>query len=190
VPEFCGPLPEGPGPTSSSGSLPALRVARRCSPVGFDRQQNLSFFSQNTSLSVIICPQHRKRCYHLAMGRALLYASRWQREKAAPRTPRARDASWATAHQIFLLSFFFTFWLLFWKIFKFEQIWNQNIFQIWINLKFEHFSNLNKNWNLNNFQIWTKFEIWTIFKFEQNSNLDIFQIWNMNNFQIWTNFKI
>jgi hypothetical protein len=41
------------------------------------------------------------------MGRALLYASRWQREKAAPRTPRARDASWATAHQIFLLSFFY-----------------------------------------------------------------------------------
>jgi hypothetical protein len=39
VPEFCGPLPEGPGPTSSSGSLPALRVARRCSPVGFGRQQ-------------------------------------------------------------------------------------------------------------------------------------------------------
>jgi hypothetical protein len=31
-------LPEGPGPTSSPGSLPALRVARRCSPVGFGRQ--------------------------------------------------------------------------------------------------------------------------------------------------------
>src|SRR4051812_30018619 len=42
VPEFCGPLPEGPGPTSSSGSLPALRVARRCSPVGFDRQHILA----------------------------------------------------------------------------------------------------------------------------------------------------
>jgi hypothetical protein len=41
VPEFCGPLPEGPGPTSSSGSLPALRVARRCSPVGFGRQHQL-----------------------------------------------------------------------------------------------------------------------------------------------------
>src|SRR4051794_3976647 len=36
----CGPLPEGPGPTSSPGSLPALRVARRCSPVGFGRQQD------------------------------------------------------------------------------------------------------------------------------------------------------
>src|SRR3954464_9911360 len=42
VPEFCGPLPEGPGPTSSSGSLPSLRVARRCSPVGFDRQHILA----------------------------------------------------------------------------------------------------------------------------------------------------
>ncbi|KAK1641990.1 hypothetical protein QYE76_059795 [Lolium multiflorum] len=35
------PLPEGPGPTSS-GSLPALRVARRCSPVGFGRQHILA----------------------------------------------------------------------------------------------------------------------------------------------------
>src|SRR4051812_16888333 len=42
VPEFCGPLPEGPGPTSSSGSLPALRVARRCSPVSFGRQHILA----------------------------------------------------------------------------------------------------------------------------------------------------
>ncbi|KAK1693865.1 hypothetical protein QYE76_010562 [Lolium multiflorum] len=32
------PSPEGPGPTSGSGSLPALRVARRCSPVSFGRQ--------------------------------------------------------------------------------------------------------------------------------------------------------
>src|SRR4051812_9897119 len=40
VPEFCGPLPEGQGPTSSPGSLPALRVARRCSPVGFGRQHH------------------------------------------------------------------------------------------------------------------------------------------------------
>jgi hypothetical protein len=32
------PLTEGPGPTSSPGSLPAPRVACRCSPVGFDRQ--------------------------------------------------------------------------------------------------------------------------------------------------------
>jgi hypothetical protein len=30
---------EGPGPTSSPGSLPAPRVACRYSPVGFDRQQ-------------------------------------------------------------------------------------------------------------------------------------------------------
>jgi hypothetical protein len=34
-----GPLTEGPGPTSSPGSLPAPRVACRCLPVGFDRQQ-------------------------------------------------------------------------------------------------------------------------------------------------------
>jgi hypothetical protein len=33
------PLTEGPGPTSHLGSLPAPRVACRCSPVGFDRQQ-------------------------------------------------------------------------------------------------------------------------------------------------------
>jgi hypothetical protein len=37
VPDF-GPLTEGPGPNSSPGSLPAPRVACRCSPVGFDRQ--------------------------------------------------------------------------------------------------------------------------------------------------------
>jgi hypothetical protein len=40
VPDL-GPLTEGPGPTSSPGSLPAPRVACRCSPVGFDRQQLL-----------------------------------------------------------------------------------------------------------------------------------------------------
>jgi hypothetical protein len=33
-----GSLTEGPGPTSSPGSLLAPRVACRCSPVGFDRQ--------------------------------------------------------------------------------------------------------------------------------------------------------
>jgi hypothetical protein len=37
VPDF-RPLTEGPGPTSSPGSLPAPRVACRCSPAGFDRQ--------------------------------------------------------------------------------------------------------------------------------------------------------
>jgi hypothetical protein len=37
VPDF-GPLTKGPGPTSSSGSLAAPRVACRCSPAGFDRQ--------------------------------------------------------------------------------------------------------------------------------------------------------
>jgi hypothetical protein len=31
-------LTEGPGPASRPGSLPAPRVACRCSPVGFDRQ--------------------------------------------------------------------------------------------------------------------------------------------------------
>jgi hypothetical protein len=40
VPDL-GPLTEGPGPTSSPGSLPAPHVARRCSPVGFDRQHIL-----------------------------------------------------------------------------------------------------------------------------------------------------
>jgi hypothetical protein len=39
VRQIAGPLTEGPGPTSSSGSLPAPRVACRCSPVDFDRQQ-------------------------------------------------------------------------------------------------------------------------------------------------------
>jgi hypothetical protein len=34
-----GPLTEGPGPTSRPGSLPAPRVACRCPPAGFDRQQ-------------------------------------------------------------------------------------------------------------------------------------------------------
>jgi hypothetical protein len=38
VPDL-GPLTEGPGSTSSLGSLPAPRVACRCSPAGFDRQQ-------------------------------------------------------------------------------------------------------------------------------------------------------
>jgi hypothetical protein len=37
-----GPLTEGPGSTSSPGSLPAPRVACRCSPVGFDRQHTPS----------------------------------------------------------------------------------------------------------------------------------------------------
>jgi hypothetical protein len=39
VRQITGPLTKGPGPTSSPGSLPAPRVACRCSPVGFDRQQ-------------------------------------------------------------------------------------------------------------------------------------------------------
>jgi hypothetical protein len=34
-----GPLTEGPGPTSSPGSLPAPRVACHCLLAGFDRQQ-------------------------------------------------------------------------------------------------------------------------------------------------------
>jgi hypothetical protein len=36
------PLTEGPGPTSSPGSVPAPRVACRCSTVGFDRQHILA----------------------------------------------------------------------------------------------------------------------------------------------------
>jgi hypothetical protein len=39
VRQIAGPLTEGPEPTSRPGSLPAPRVACRCSPVGFDRQQ-------------------------------------------------------------------------------------------------------------------------------------------------------
>jgi hypothetical protein len=42
VRKIAGPLTEGPGPTSRPGSLPAPRVACRCSPVGFDRQQQAS----------------------------------------------------------------------------------------------------------------------------------------------------
>jgi hypothetical protein len=38
VPDL-GPLIEGPGPTTSPGSLLAARVACHCSPVDFDRQQ-------------------------------------------------------------------------------------------------------------------------------------------------------
>jgi hypothetical protein len=40
VRQIAGLLTEGPGPTSRPGSLPAPRVACRCSPVGFDRQQS------------------------------------------------------------------------------------------------------------------------------------------------------
>jgi hypothetical protein len=44
VPDL-GPLTEGPGPTSSPGSLLASRVACCCSPVGFDRQHILTTHS-------------------------------------------------------------------------------------------------------------------------------------------------
>jgi hypothetical protein len=37
-----GPLTEGSGPTSNLGSLLAPRVVCRCSPVGFDRQQDVA----------------------------------------------------------------------------------------------------------------------------------------------------
>jgi hypothetical protein len=39
VRQITRPLTEGPGPTSSPGSLPAPRVACHCSPAGFDQQQ-------------------------------------------------------------------------------------------------------------------------------------------------------
>jgi hypothetical protein len=39
VRQIAGPLTEGPGPASRPESLPAPRVACRCSPVGFGRQQ-------------------------------------------------------------------------------------------------------------------------------------------------------
>jgi hypothetical protein len=42
VRQIAGPLTEGPGPTSRPGSLPAPRVAYRCSPVSFDRQHILA----------------------------------------------------------------------------------------------------------------------------------------------------
>jgi hypothetical protein len=42
VRQIAGPLTEGLGPTSRPGSLPAPRVAYRCSPVGFDRQHILA----------------------------------------------------------------------------------------------------------------------------------------------------
>jgi hypothetical protein len=41
VPDF-GLLTKGPGPTSSSGRLPAPRVACRCSPASFNRQHILA----------------------------------------------------------------------------------------------------------------------------------------------------
>jgi hypothetical protein len=41
-----GPLTERPGPTSSPGSLPAPRVACRCSPAGFDRQQSVNIIGE------------------------------------------------------------------------------------------------------------------------------------------------
>jgi hypothetical protein len=40
------PLTEGPGPTSSPGSLSAPRVSCRCSPVGFDQQQDAVKFEE------------------------------------------------------------------------------------------------------------------------------------------------
>jgi hypothetical protein len=40
--QITGPLTEGPGPTSRPGSLLAPRVACRCPPAGFDRQQDRS----------------------------------------------------------------------------------------------------------------------------------------------------
>jgi hypothetical protein len=42
VRQIAGPLTEGPGPTRRPGSLPAPRVACRCSPVDFDRQHILA----------------------------------------------------------------------------------------------------------------------------------------------------
>jgi hypothetical protein len=42
VRQIAGPLTEGPRPTSSPRSLPAPRVACRCSPMGFDRQHILA----------------------------------------------------------------------------------------------------------------------------------------------------
>jgi hypothetical protein len=51
VRQIAGPLTEGPGPASRPASLPAPRVACRCSPVGFDRQQN--------SNPVLEVPAHR-----------------------------------------------------------------------------------------------------------------------------------
>jgi hypothetical protein len=42
VRQIAGPLTEGLGPTSRPGSLPAPRVAYRCSPVGFDRRHILA----------------------------------------------------------------------------------------------------------------------------------------------------
>jgi hypothetical protein len=47
---IAGPLTEGPGPTSRPGSLPAPRIACRCSPVGFDRQLDFIVGLPNTSL--------------------------------------------------------------------------------------------------------------------------------------------
>jgi hypothetical protein len=61
--------------------------------------------------------------------RALLYATRWWLEKAAPCAPRALEIGWAAAHQVFLLLF---------------SCYFLKDFQIWTNMKSKHFSNLNK----------------------------------------------
>jgi hypothetical protein len=45
-------LTEGPGPASRPGSLPAPRVACRCSPVGFDRQQLLTWLESLNNNSI------------------------------------------------------------------------------------------------------------------------------------------
>jgi hypothetical protein len=49
-----GPLTEGPGPTSSPGSLPATRVACRCSLVGFDRQHVYYFHTNATNGHIVV----------------------------------------------------------------------------------------------------------------------------------------
>jgi hypothetical protein len=53
-------------------------------------------------------------CSHVG---GFLYAAHWQREKGASRIPRAREVSWAAAHQVFLLFFFFLFSATFLKDF-------------------------------------------------------------------------
>jgi hypothetical protein len=64
------PLTEGPGPTSYPGSLPAPRVACRCSPVGFDRQQ------PDIMLSVGMCARFQANpmeCLLIVVKRILRY---------------------------------------------------------------------------------------------------------------------
>jgi hypothetical protein len=127
-------------------------------------------------------------CYRVSRGRTFMPPV-----GGARRPRRAPRAHGMLAGPRRIRYFFFIFLLFFERFsnlnkyeisknFKYEQIWNLNIFQICTKIEIWFFSNLNKIRNMNNFKIWTKFES------DQFSNLN--KIQNLNNFQIWTKFDI